>query len=134
MELSRGMPAGRVVARPVALFLAICAGSAAATAWLAWAYLPYERLERFSPGERFLAWEGVVWLIALVLGFLGLACVLQVVGWRIGAGIAGLVRRLSSADGEHPLVVVSAVLPWWMMAYAIFLILIGSWARSFIAP
>ena len=134
MEISLGMPAGRSIARPVALFLGICASTAIAAAWLAWMYLPYERLERFSPEERFLAWEGVVWLMALVLGLLGVSCVLQVMGWRLRKGMGELVRHLAAPRSDNPVVVVSAVLPWWMIAHGGFLILIATLARSFIAP
>ena len=134
MEMSRGMPAGRVIVRPVAQFLGISALTAAGTAALAWLYLPYERLERYTAQEQFLAWEGVVWMLALVLGFLGLACVLQVVGWQLRGGIVELVRRLAGADSDNPVVDVAAVLPWWMLTYAVFLMLIGGLARTLIAP
>lgn len=46
------------------------------TACVLWVSLPYERFLRVSAAERFLFWEGVVWLIALVLGFLMLAATL----------------------------------------------------------
>jgi hypothetical protein len=134
MYTSRGMPAVRVIARPVAQFFGICAGSAMAFAALAWAFLPYERLERFTPEARFLAWEGVVWLFALLLGFLGLTCVLQVVGGRLREGVGELLRHLSGEDTNNPVEVVAAVLPWWMMACGGFLALIGVLARAAIAP
>ena len=133
MQTSRGMPAGRVIG-PIAQFLGISALTAAGTAGLAWLYLPYERLERYTPQEQFLAWEGVVWMLALVLGFLGLASVLQVIGWRLHRGIVELARRLAGADSDDPVVDLAAVLPWWMLAYAIFLMLIGGLARTLIAP
>ena len=134
MEITRGVPAGRPITRGIALFFASCAASAMGTAWLAWTILPYEQLRRFSPEERFLAWEGVVWLLALSAGLLGLSCVLQVVGWRLGRGIAEMVRHLAAADSGNRLGVVSAVLPWWMMTYALFLILVAGWARSSFLP
>lgn len=134
MEISRGMPAVRPVARGLALFFGSCAAGAMGTAWLAWRVLPYEQLRRFAPEEQFLAWEGVVWLVALAGGLLGLACALQVVGWRLGRGVAELVRHLTAADPGNRLGVASAVLPWWMMTYALFLILVAGLARSSLAP
>jgi hypothetical protein len=134
MDISRELPAGRSIARPLALFFGTCALSAIGTAWLAWTYLPYERLRRFSPEEQFLAWEGVVWMLALVAGLLGIACVLQVVGWRLRKGVGELVRHLTIPDSDYPLVVVSALLPWGMILYGLFLVLIAGLARSIVAP
>lgn len=134
MPASTGMPAGRFAARPIALFLGSGVLSAIGTAWLARVFLPYERLERFSPEEQFLAWEGVVWMIALVLGFFGVAAVLQVVGWRLRDGIVELVRHLTMPRSDDPVVVILAVLPWWMINYALCLMLIGGLARSYLAP
>ncbi len=134
MDTSRPLPASRVIARPVALFLGFCAASAMATAALAWAFLPYEAMGRFSPEVRFLAWEGVVWLIAMVLGFLGITCVLQVAGGRLRQGIAELVRHLVAPRSDNPIVVVAALLPWGMIAYGLFLALIGVLARATVAP
>jgi hypothetical protein len=134
MDISRELPAGRSIARPLALFFGTCALSAIGTTWLAWTYLPYDRLRRFSPQEQFLAWEGVVWLLALVAGLLGISCVLQVVGWRLRKGVGELVRHLAVPDSDYPLVVVSAVLPWGMVLYGLFLVLIAGLARSYMAP
>jgi hypothetical protein len=134
VDTRRGMPAVRLVARPLALFLGVCASSATGAAGLAWMYLPYEQLERFSPQERFLAWEGVVWLLALGLGLLGISCVLQVVGYRVQDGFAELARHLTAPESDSPLVVVSAVLPWGMITCGLFLVLIAVMARSLVGP
>lgn len=132
MNASRGMPSGLFVSLPIALLLSNCALAAIDTAWLAWSYLPYERLDSFSPEERFLAWESVVWLLALALGLLGLACVLQVVGLRVREGVKKLERQ--TADSESRLFSVTTVLPWWMIGYAAFLVIIASGARALVAP
>ena len=95
MELSVDGRSVRRIGAPIALLVGGTALLAAATAWVLWTSLPYEQLERYTAGERFMLWEGVVWLLALVLGFLGLSCVLQVVGWRIHEGVTELMRRLS---------------------------------------
>jgi hypothetical protein len=39
----------------------------------AWYLLPYELLERQTPSDRFMLWEGVVWMAGLTLIFFGIA-------------------------------------------------------------
>lgn len=115
---------------PVALFAGSGALLAALTAQLLWTGLPYVRFARYTPAERFALWEGFVWLIALVAGFLGLAAVLQVVGWNLREGVAELRRRLTRRSSDHALVSAAAVLAWWMIGYSLFLIAGATAARS----
>jgi hypothetical protein len=68
-----------------------------------------------------------------VLGFLGLSCVLQVVGWRIRTGVAGLRRQLGGPGAGNPIEAAAALLPWAMIAFSLFLILAATFARSFFA-
>jgi hypothetical protein len=129
------MPPATFISRPVPVFLATGALAAAATAWLVWSWFPYERLERYSLEDKLLAWEDIVWLLALALGYLGVACVLQVAGLRIREGAAELRRRLRNArTPEGRLFAVAGAVPWWMIGYAVFLVVIASAVRALAAP
>jgi hypothetical protein len=135
METRRGTPPAPFISRPIPVFLATGALAAAATAWLVWSWFPYERLERFSLEEKLLAWEDIVWLLALSLGLLGLACVLQVTGLRVREGAAELRRRLRDArTSEARLLAVAGALPWWMIGYAVSLVVVASAVRALVAP
>lgn len=134
METVREVHATRRITASAALFAGSSALLAALTAGLLWTSLPYLRFERYTPAERFALWEGFVWLIALVLGFLGLAAVLQVVGFDLRGGVAELRRRLSRRTADHPLVSAAVVLAWWMIAYGLCLIVVATAARSIVAP
>jgi len=112
------------------LLVGTSALAALMTSALAWTSLPYEQLERFTASERFLLWEGVIWMLALALGMLGVSMVLQVVGWRVHDGLFELKRRLSEPFADNPIVVTSAVAPWWMIAYSLFLITVATAARA----
>lgn len=134
METRRGSPPAPFISRPIPVLLATGALAAVVTAWLVWSWLPYGRLDHFSPEEKFLAWEVIVWLLALSLGFLGLACVLQVAGLRLRERAAELRRRLRSArTPEGRLLAVTTALPWWMIGYGVFLVIIASGMRVLVA-
>lgn len=132
MEGIREAQGARRAYLPAALFLGSSAVLAALTAQLLWSSLPYVRFAGYTPADRFALWEGFVWLIALVVGFLGLAAVLQVVGWNLGAGVAELQRRLTRPGSDPLLVTAAAVLAWWMIGYSLFLIIGATAARSFV--
>jgi hypothetical protein len=130
METTLDVRGARRTTEPVIRFVGGAAGLAIVTGWVLWIALPYEQLRRYTPDVRFLLWEGVAWLLALVLGFLGLSCVLQVVGSRIGTGVK---RQLGRPGADTPLETAAALLPWAMIAYSLFLILAATFARSFFA-
>jgi hypothetical protein len=134
MLASRAMPSAPSRSRPVALLLGSCALAAVGTAWAVWSLFPYERLALFSAEQRFLAWEGIIWLIALALGLLGLASVFQVVGHHLREGSEELGRRLRASPSEGQLLAAADVLPWWMLGYGLFLVVIATAARLLAAP
>lgn len=117
---------------PVALFLSSAAGFAAATSYLAWIGIPYQKLERYTREQEFIVWEGVVWLIALLLIFLGSSIIVERAGWRIGSSFRELRRRL--LEGTQSALLHPEVLPWWMLTAGGIFMVIGSVARATIAP
>lgn len=134
MESRRGTTPAPFISRPLPVLLATGALAAVVTAWLVWSWLSYERLESVSPEEKFLAWERIVWLLALSLGLLGLACVLQVAGLRLRERAAELRLRLRSArTPEGRLFAVAGAVPWWMIGYGFFLVIIASGMRALVA-
>ena len=115
---------------PVPALLGSALLFASLLALLAWELLPYEKLERFTPEQQFLAWEGVVWMVALMFTFLGISIIVENVGWRLTEAWEELRRSLSvrGRDGR------SAVVPWWMLAAGMVLMLIGTVVRLTLAP
>ena len=99
------------------------------TAWLAWRFLPYERLSQTSPAERLFLWEAIVWLGALTAIFLGSASVIQVVGGRFQEGATEFLRSLEAKHEKHRWLLPAAVLPWWLIFYGMLLITIASLTR-----
>jgi hypothetical protein len=77
-------------------------------------------------------WEGVVWLIALLLIFLGFSVILERAGWRVGASFRDLCRRL--LEGAESALLRPEVVPWWMLTAGGMILVIGSIARAIIAP
>lgn len=87
--------------------------------------LPYEAMRRTTPEDRFLAWEGVVWMVGLFLLLMGAAVIVQNVH-RIRRWMAG---RSDSGDlPQQPRAFVLA--PWWMLATGLILLAIGIVARA----
>lgn len=130
-RVGKSLPLGSAGA--VLLFVASAAGVAIAISLVAWRFLPYETLERYTPADRFFVWEGVVWLFALVSIFLAAAVILEVQGWRVRAAIRDLAAEFRT--GERDGVRVSpAILPWWVLACGLTWLAIGVLARSVLAP
>lgn len=117
---------------PLILFLSSAAGFAAATSYLAWIGIPYQKLERYTPEQEFLVWEGVVWLIALLLMFFGSSVIFERAGWHVGDSFRELRRRLM--EGTESGLLRPEVVPWWMLAASGVLMVIGSIARATFAP
>jgi hypothetical protein len=134
MELAGEVAPRRSTVTSLTAFVASAALVATGIASLAWRYLPYTRLERFSADERFLLWEGVVWLFALLFTFLGLASILEVLGLRIREGMAEFGRLLRGFELKNLPVTGPAILPWWMLTCGLILMLIGIVTRLLAGP
>ena len=100
--------------------------------YLAWSRLPYEELERFTREEEFIVWEGVVWLFALLLTFLGASIILERAGWNLSKAVKDLRRSFGDEGGVTALR--PDVVPWWMLTAGMILMIIGFLARVILAP
>ena len=130
-RIGKAVPFGPAAA--VLLFTASAISVAAGVSALAWRYLPYETLERFTPADRFIVWEGVVWLFALVSIFLASAVILEVRGWRIDAALGDLSAEFRRRE-DDVIRISPAILPWWVLACGIVWMMIGIIGRSVLAP
>jgi heme/copper-type cytochrome/quinol oxidase subunit 2 len=134
MELTHRPALERPLGPVLLLFLGSCVLFAGSLAALSWTYLPYDLLERYTPEERFLVWEGVVWLFALLFTFMGVSAILEVAGLRVREAGAELVHRLRSFHGGSVLENGPAIAPWWMLTCGSLLMVIGTAARYWMAP
>jgi hypothetical protein len=91
--------------------------------------LPYDSLRRFTAEERFMAWEGVLWMAGLAMVLLG------------GAGVLGtlhLLRMRIPGPGEVrdfardllPSPHRFSLAPWWMVSTGAVLIFLALHARA----
>ena len=110
---------------PAVVFFGSSVLLAAGTATGLREFRPYEALRRTTPEARFLAWEGAVWMIGLVLLTLGGAILVENIA---------LLKKRSRGDsiagglpGRSPSL---ALLPWWMLATGGALLALGIWARA----
>jgi hypothetical protein len=115
--------------RAGAVLLFLGGGAVAALALAAGlrAYLPYDAFARGTPGERFLFWEGVVWMIGLLLvlfGAAGAMGTLHLIRWRLPSEDEFLAQ-IRRPDQRAP-----SLLPWWALTMGIALILIAVRARA----
>jgi hypothetical protein len=137
-------PSTRVVALRFALrllFFALAGGSvAAAIAYLAWHHLPYEAMARHTPEERFFFWEGVMWLLALALGFFGLAAMAGTSDMMGRHGVPAIIygsraddhalRQMKDDIAGRSLFTNLPWVPWTMLGIAVPLAVIAGVARG----
>lgn len=115
------------------VFVASAAGFAFALAYLCWLYLPYEALERRTLTDQFFVWEGITWLVGLILILLGVSNILDTVGWKVGDALRAAWRPLSRRPGTSRRIDV-AIVPFWMITTGGIFLLIGVLARAYFFP
>jgi hypothetical protein len=91
--------------------------------------LPYEAMDRHTAEERFLAWEGVLWMLGLAMVFLGGA-------WGLGT-LHLWYRRIpheleirSYAHDLRPPSPGGSLLPWWVLSTGAVLLALALQARA----
>ena len=87
--------------------------------------LPYEALRRTTPEAQFIAWEGAVWMIGLVLVALGGATLMENIDLlkKRGRGSSTASHRPGRSPGFE-------LVPWWMLSAGVTLLLLAGWART----
>jgi hypothetical protein len=93
------------------------------------AFLPYESLGRSTAEERFLLWEGVMWMLGLAMVFFG------------GAGAFGTLHLIplwrpsfdeirSFAHDLAPKPYRGSLAPWWVLVTGAVLLVLAVHARA----
>jgi hypothetical protein len=109
------------------LYLGSSALAALAIAFGLRELLPYERLRSTTPEERFFLWEGVMWMLGLVMLCFGVTAglgALHLGDYRLPS-MDEFLARMRSPERPRP----SAV-PWWMACTGALLILLAVHARA----
>lgn len=119
-------PAPRRVIR-VLLFLGSVAAVAFAMSYGVREMLPYDALRRDTPEARFMAWEGVMWMLGLTLVFLGGAGAMGTLHW-IRFGIPDWDEyRAHHRRRDEP---ASSLVPWWIALTGAALLALAIHARA----
>jgi hypothetical protein len=125
-EISVPATARRRVIR-VLLYLGSSALAALALAAGLRELLPYERLRSTTPEERFFLWEGVMWMLGLVMLFFGATAglgALHLGDYRLPS-MDEFLARMRTPGRPRP-----SLLPWWMVCTGALLILLAVQARA----
>lgn len=89
--------------------------------------LPYARLRSTTPEERFFLWEGVMWMLGLVLVCFGATAglgALHLGDYRL-PGMDEFLARMRDPARPRP-----SLLPWWVVCTGVLLILLAVHARA----
>lgn len=92
-------------------------------------YLPYEGLRRFTEEERFMAWEGALWMLGLVMVFFGGAGAIGTLHLlRLGFPAPEEIRNF--ARDMRPPKPAFSLGPYWMISTGALLLAIAIVARA----
>lgn len=126
--LRPSVPARRRLLMVLAFFVSSAAAALAVCTGLR-ELLPYEALDRHTAGERFVAWEGFVWMLGLAMVFLGGA-------WALGT-LHLWYRRIpheleirSYARDLRPPPLRGSLVPWWVLSTGAVLLALAIHARA----
>jgi hypothetical protein len=114
--------------------------AAVTIAYLAWHNLPYEAMGRYTPEERFLFWEGSMWLLALAFAFFGLAAMAGTSDMLGRHGVPAIyygsraddhaLRQMKDDIAGRSLFTNLPWVPWTMLGIAVPLVVLAVVARS----
>lgn len=113
----------------VLLFFVSSVLVAAALAYGFQEFFPYEFVRRTSPEQRFLVWEGLLWMSGLVLILFGFGAALGSLH-LLNQRMPGLDEIHSFARSIHERRFQFSLLPWWMLCTGAILLSLAIHARA----
>ncbi len=115
------------------LILAASAAIAAGVAFALWEYFPYASFHRSTLEERFFLWEGILWMLGLVLICFGIPAAL---GTRhlLNTRIPSMAEIYSVSHVRPHRQDRFSFVPVWMVLTGIVFLVLATWARGRLLP